>query len=195
MQLGSRHHGFTIVELITVITVAGILGVFTFSFFTNLTGTYTAMKKQTDLYQETAYAVERISRELRDAQPGVVAGPPLSFQLSHVTPADRPGDVNNKKYVKYYVNANRLYRVSGTDSPPDPSGGVLIAENVSTFSVTTSTVPPASPTHTVSLTLARGGQTVSFSAMICPKNYSPLTDGACIFTERDFGGCYEDKVF
>ena len=60
--------GFTLIEIVTVIVVLGILSVFTFSFIDNAVKTYMIGSKQRMLYQEASYIMERISRELRDAE-------------------------------------------------------------------------------------------------------------------------------
>jgi prepilin-type N-terminal cleavage/methylation domain-containing protein len=60
--------GFTLIEIVTVIVVLGILSVFTFSFIDNAVKMYSIGSKQRMLYQEASYIMERISRELRDAQ-------------------------------------------------------------------------------------------------------------------------------
>lgn len=203
-QARRASRGFTLIEMVVTIVILGILGLFGFSFFSNLTSTYTTMDKQTRLYQEAACAMERISRELRDAQRGVVVGPPLSFHLSRPTPADP------NVCVRYSVSGSNLVRQSGPlvnsactfTSPERP-----IAQNVGNatdFSVVELSpavddkITPANtvgPVYQVSLILSQDGQSQSFKAAVSPKNYSPLTDGACIFAGRNFGGCYEDKVY
>lgn len=69
-----RRHtsGFTLVELVTVIMVLGILSVGTVQFITDSAGGFATTVGRAELATDARFAVERISRELRDALPNSV---------------------------------------------------------------------------------------------------------------------------
>jgi len=82
--------GFTLIELITVVVILGILGVFTFQFLTSGMQTYAIVQKQKDLFDEARLCLERMSREIRDAEQILGFNPNINirFQKSHSTSYD-----------------------------------------------------------------------------------------------------------
>ncbi|HME45386.1 MAG TPA: type II secretion system protein [Syntrophorhabdales bacterium] len=86
--------GFTLIELVMTVIVISILGAFTFSVIWEYSSIY-ASTRQGFIYGEAAAVMERITRELRDAQNvdncGVYGGGDphsvLTFQPTHGTPA------------------------------------------------------------------------------------------------------------
>lgn len=67
MMIRDDSRAFTIIELVTVILVLSILGLFSFSFIDNAIKTYGLVKQQSPLYADGTYIMERITRELNDA--------------------------------------------------------------------------------------------------------------------------------
>ncbi len=184
--------GLTLVEMVMTVVVLGILGLFTFSYLGTFTSTYTVMEKQRRIYSEVTYAVERISRELRDAQGGVSTGAgTIAFRLSHATPAD------GSPYVRYRLSNQVLYRDSGPTAAYGTSK--ILADYVTAFAVSPVALPPGSPQgspfYSVGVTITKDGQSETLAAQISPKNYSALSDSACVFAGRDFGGCYQDVIY
>ncbi|HOJ70278.1 MAG TPA: prepilin-type N-terminal cleavage/methylation domain-containing protein [Syntrophorhabdaceae bacterium] len=182
-----KDKGFTLIEIIITIVILGIIGVFSFSFFGYLTRTYSMMGSKRTVHQEALYAIERISRELRDAKEVNVNNNVLQFERANPTGQD------SNKYVKFYLNGTDLYRDSASDSGfTTNTTHNIIARNVTSFTVSPSGTPLASNTViTISIGVT-SGETESYSTKICPKNYSDT--GVCTFTGRSFGGCYEDKI-
>ena len=76
-----RTLGFTLIELVVVITVMGILAVGTVRFITDASDGYAATARRTELGSTARLATERVSRELRNALPNSVrvAGNCLEF--------------------------------------------------------------------------------------------------------------------
>lgn len=67
-----RQVGFTLVELVMVIVLLGVVGVGMSSLISNSVQAYVDVSRRDDLTQQGRYAVERMTRELRNALPGSV---------------------------------------------------------------------------------------------------------------------------
>ncbi|MFQ5861924.1 MAG: type II secretion system protein J [Candidatus Brocadiales bacterium] len=65
--------GFTLVELIVVIVLASILGVFTFQFLTSGLRTFKDFSARKEKSNDANLTLDRVSRELRDARLGTVS--------------------------------------------------------------------------------------------------------------------------
>jgi prepilin-type N-terminal cleavage/methylation domain-containing protein len=196
--------GFTLIEIVTVIVVLGILSVFTFSFIDNAVKTYAIGSKQRMLYQEASYILERVTRELRDAQVVYIVNPGTDnsilnlFTKAHGTPMDSTTQVIFSRNI---VN-NELIRLSTVShtvgskatrfridygncaagpfivcsGPVDPSGIIQI-----TLSLTDQDIP-------VSDTASK---TVTLTTKVSPKNYLP---GASQYAGRSFNSDYYDVI-
>ncbi len=69
---GLRQNGFTLVELVMVIVLLGVAGVGVSSLISSSVQAYVDVARRDDLSQQGRYAVERMTRELRNALPGSV---------------------------------------------------------------------------------------------------------------------------
>ena len=67
-----RAHGFTLIELVVVITVMGILSVGAVAFITDASDGYASTVRRTELGSTMRLAAERMTRELRNALPNSV---------------------------------------------------------------------------------------------------------------------------
>ncbi len=180
--------GFSLIEIIITIVILGIIGLFSFAFFSSLTRTYAMIGAKRTVHQEAAYALERISRELRDAKTVNVNNSVLTLEKANPTGQD------GNKYVRFDLSGSDLYRKSASDSGfTTNTTNYIIARGVSNFTVSPNGTPlPLNTIITLTIGITRDGETQSYSVDICPKNYT--TDGSCNFTGRSYGGCYDDKI-
>ncbi|HOV89451.1 MAG TPA: prepilin-type N-terminal cleavage/methylation domain-containing protein [Syntrophorhabdaceae bacterium] len=183
-----KDKGFSLIEIIITIVILGIIGLFSFSFFSSLTRTYAMMGSKRTVHQEAAYALERVSRELRDAKKVNVNNDVLDFEKAN------PKGQDTNKYVKFYRSGSDLYRDSASDSGFTTNiTHNIIARNASKFTVSLDGTPPLTLNKiiTLEIEITKDGETQSYLVGIYPKNY---TNDSCNFNSRSYGGCYEDKI-
>ena len=72
MQRAGRQGGFTLVELVMVVVLLGVVGVGVSRLISTSVQAYVDVARRDDLTQQGRYAVERMTRELRNALPGSV---------------------------------------------------------------------------------------------------------------------------
>lgn len=170
----ANNKGFTLIEIIIVIVVLGVLSIFGFSFISTAVHTYSMMEKQKGLFDQATMVMERISRELRDAESITTAtGSTLEFTKSHGT------DEDSDTSISFELSGTTLQRL-GTDT-------VNLADNVTAFTVTNS-----SNEITISLTLESGEANITLQSYIYPKNLPFLDSDAP--SGRDFGGNWEEDI-
>lgn len=146
--------GFTILEMIIVIVILGILGVYTFSFLGDSMGAYVRVKEHKTLYDEGRMAMEYMVRELRDAnQNASITTTSSSITFTKVHPSSAT--------ITYSLTSGTLNRDSdGTTN--------ALAGNVQTFSPT---VSGTAPNQVVTLELILSGRgTVRLRTAIYPRN-------------------------
>ena len=178
----SNNKGFTLIKIIIVIIVLGVLSVFGFSFISTAIHTYSMMEKQKGLFDQAAMVMERISRELRDAESittpaSGASGSTLEFTKSHGT------DEDSDTSISFELSGTTLQRL-GTDT-------VNLADNVNTFTVSNS-----SNEITISLTLESGEANITLRSYICPKNLAypcPAPPDPCAPSGRNFGGHWQEN--
>jgi len=172
-----NNKGFTLIEIIIVIVVLGVLSVFGFSFISTAVHTYSKMEKQKSLFDQAVMAMERISRELRDASTITTAtGSTLEFTKSHGTPQE-----TITYDITFQLSGTTLQRI-GSTTPAT----VDIADNVTGFTVTNS-----SNEITISLTLESGDANITLQSYIYPKNLAFAGDA---YAGRNFAGDWEEHI-
>ena len=175
-------------EMIITIVILSIVALFTFSFFIDLTKVYTSMESQRTIHQEAAYIAERISREIRDAKSVSVSAGSIAFTRGHAIATDSGSNL----YVRFRLSGTDLYRDSGPSSS-SYTVSKIIGRNITSFTVAPTGILPQNTVAQVEISVSQSGLTQSYVTNVCPKNYT--TTGNCVFTGRDFGGCYEDRIY
>lgn len=172
--------GVTLIETIVVITLLGILGLFTFQLMGSSVETYIMAGRQAGLLAEGKLAMERLAREIRDAEEVLApasgsSSDSINFRKSHSTVLDSATDIT------FQVNGGILGRKRGAN-PPEP-----LAENVSTFQVTNN-----SNEIELELTLSlASGENVILHTKVYPKNL-PFTSKS--FSGAQFDGHWKEVV-
>ena len=178
--------GFTLIEIVTVVVVLGIIGAFTFSFINHAVTTYVTGNKQRMLYQEASYIMERITRELRDAQSVTIDTATLTITKAHVT-----GSMDTSTNIVFIRDANNNMLRS--------SGGVdrIMGKNVVQFTPSPSgTCASSDCSITIVLKLSdpnipindETARSVTLTTSVTPKNFNYGYTGRC------FNGDYEDVI-
>jgi prepilin-type N-terminal cleavage/methylation domain-containing protein len=207
--------GFTLMELVMTVVMLSFLSAFTFSVIWQYSQIY-ADTRQGYIYGEATGVLERISRELRDAD--LVDPPPTSppyyinFSLKHGTPQGNT-TLTPPYWVQYCTctNAGRtyLYRFQNTSqgvgnlcgSCPTTAANIsLMTGNVmnSGFQVKYFQNDPATvddDSYEITLQLASRGSasnnpSIRLVTRVSPRNYS-ITNFS---VSRSFGGNYYDEV-
>jgi prepilin-type N-terminal cleavage/methylation domain-containing protein len=198
MRLHISNKGFTLIEIVTVIVVLGILSVFTFSFIDNAVKTYTIGSKQRMLYQEASYILERITREVRDAQIIIISDAGTDHSTVDIQSKAHPTLMDPNLRILFQRNGTDLRRYYS-------SGGQIIGSKVTEFRVDSEycsancSGADEKGRITIKLTLTDPSipindpvaQAVTLTTTISPKNYIPSVNQ---YAGRSFNGDYEDVV-
>ncbi len=166
--------GFTLIEIIVVIVILSIVSAITIKFLVDSLTTYTMTVEQKTLFDEGKLALERMCRDLRDANS--ITTPPsggssssgtlLSFTRAHATAQDSAGDT-----IQFILSSGTLQRKAASRPTVD------LASYVTAITVTRGTSP--NNEITISLTLSRtlAGVTlnVPLRTSVTPKNFATDT--------------------
>ena len=160
---GCGNLGFTLIEVVIVIVILSIVSAITIYFLVSSLRVYTMTVNQKILFDEGKLAVERICRDIRDANSitGSTATS-ITFIRTHATGT---GQDNANETITYRWVGSNLEKVKA----PTP---YVIAENVFAFTVTRG----ADDEIKMVLTLSLGtGENVTLQTKVYPKN---LADSA-----------------
>jgi prepilin-type N-terminal cleavage/methylation domain-containing protein len=160
--------GFTMIEIIVVIIILSIVSAITIYFMVNSFRIYTMTVNQKSLLDEGKLALERMSRDIRDARnittpSGGGSGNLITFTRTHATAQD----IANES-ITFRLTGTTLEKVKASPSVASP-----MAENVSTFTVTRGTTNDEIKLMLIlSLTT---GEMVTLQTKIYPRNLADST--------------------
>jgi len=156
-ELLVRSKGFTLIEIIIVIVILSIVSAITIKFLFDSLRIYTMTVNQKTLFDEGKLALERMCRDIRDAN--AIAGTTASsvtFVRNNATVQDGAGEIIT---FRWNGGANPLEKVKG-------GIGYAMASNVNAFTVTNAT-------NEIQLQLTLGlasGENVTLQTRVYPKN-------------------------
>jgi prepilin-type N-terminal cleavage/methylation domain-containing protein len=109
----SNQKGYTLIEIVMVIVLLGIIGVVTFQVVFSGVETFTKARDRKDLYDQAKLAMERMVREIRDANQIVTpavgsTATSINFIKAHTSPGDTSTDIT------FQLDLERVGDVSGT---------------------------------------------------------------------------------
>ena len=160
--------GFTLIELVIVIVILSIVSVISINFLVNSLKTYSMMVNQKTLLDEGKLALERMCRDIRNAQSVTApaaggSGSQIIFTRTDATAQDIAGET-----ITFRLTGSTLEKVKTS-----PAATSAMAANVSAFTVTRGATEDEIK---VVLALALGsGENVTLQTKVYPKN---LTDSA-----------------
>ena len=170
MHLKSQK-GFTLIEIIVVIVILSIVSAITIKFLVDSLRIYTMTVDQKTLFDEGKLALERMCRDLRDANSITApssggsssSGTLLSFTRTHATAQDSAGDT-----IQFILSSATLQRKASTRPTVD------LASYVTAITVTRGTSPNNEITISFTLSHTMTGETLSVSLRtnVIPKNFS-----------------------
>ena len=171
--LEPRSKGFTLIEMVIVIVILSVVSAITIKFMVDSIQIYTMTVNQKTLLDEGKFALERMCRDIRDAQSISVpttgsSGSSITFVRTNATAYDGVGDT-----ITFQVPATTLIK---SKSPAYPGGATpALAEHV--VAVTGFTVTRGQSTtnnlNEITLTLnlsLTSGENVALQTRVYPKN-------------------------
>jgi len=146
--------GFTLIEIIIVIVILSIVSAITIKFLVDSLRIYTMTVNQKTLFDEGKLALERMCRDIRDANSITSTSNSITLTRTNATAQDTAGES-----ITFRLTGNTLEKVKA-------SIAYALASNVSTFTVTN-----ASNEITLQLTLLLGsGENVTLQTKVYLKN-------------------------
>ncbi len=175
--LEPRSQGFTLIEVIIVIVILAIASTITINFLTDSLRVYTMTVNQKTLFDEGKLALERMCRDIRDAQSITsVTADSITFVRNNATAQDIAGETI---VFQRNAGASTLEKVKAS-----PSATIAMADNVSSFAVTNAT-NEIQLQLTLQLTT---GENVNLQTKVYPKN---LVDNA---TYKSFSNNWQEEL-
>ncbi|MDI6762671.1 MAG: prepilin-type N-terminal cleavage/methylation domain-containing protein [Thermodesulfobacteriota bacterium] len=176
--------GFTLIEIIIVIVILSIVSGITIKFLIDSLKIYTMTVNQKTLFDEGKLAMERMCRDIRDANgiTGTTASS-ITFTRAHTTVQDVAGET-----IIFQLNAGTGTLQKDKSLPlPDPPP-VDMASNVTGFVVTNAT-------NEIQLRLTlqlTSGESVRLQTKVYPKNLPPDVTPLTATYNKHFGGNWKE---
>lgn len=166
-MLKSSSKGFTLIEAVIVIVILSIVSAITIYFLVNSLNVYTLTVNQKTLFDEGKLALERMCRDIRDANSITLpaaggSGSSITFARTHATAQDSASE-----NITFQWTGSNLQKVKAS-----PSATSTLAGNVSVFTVTRG-APATNNANEIKmvLTLSLGtGENVTIQTKVYPKN-------------------------
>ena len=160
MKLNSSR-GFTLIEIVIVIVILSIVSAITIYFLVSSLRVYTITVNQKTLFDEGKLALERMSRDIRDAN-SITGSSATSITFIRTNATGAGQDIANET-ITFQLTGTTLEKVKAS-----PAVTSAIAENVSAFTVTRA----ADDEIKLVLTLSLGtGENVTLQTKVYPKNF------------------------
>ena len=162
-KIRNLERGFTLIEIFIVIVILSIVSAITIYFLASSLRVYTMTINQKTLFDEGKLALERMCRDIRDAN-SITESSATSVTFTRTNATGAGQDIANETITFRLIGGN-LEKVK-TSIP------YVIAENVSTFTVTRG----ADDEIKMVLTLSLGtGENVTLQTKVYPKNLTEST--------------------
>ena len=167
-----RAKGFTLIEIIVVIVILCIVSGITIKFLVDSMRIYTMTVNQKTLLDEGKLAIERISRDIRDAQnilfPAASGtGNYIRFQRTHATSLDGANEIIRFQLALQLDGTYALQKVKNDTGPPTANLASNVLNNLTDFTVTRD----AGNEIQLYLKLSRiSGENVTLQTKVYPKN-------------------------
>jgi prepilin-type N-terminal cleavage/methylation domain-containing protein len=163
--------GFTLIEIVIVIVILAIVSAITIKFLTDGLRIYTMTVNQKTLFDEGKLALERMCRDIRDAQSISVPAAGASNTLITFIRNNATAQDGASESITFQRNAGNSTLEKVKTSPAATS---RMADNVNTFTVTRGAAATNNLNEiTLALNLLLGtGENVTLQTKVYPKNLS-----------------------
>jgi len=166
---GPFSKGFTLIEVVVVIVILSIASAITIKFLVDSLRIYTMTVNQKTLFDEGKLALERMCRDIRDANSITSPAAGGSGSLITVIRTNATAQDSASENITFQLTGANLEKVKTS-----PSATSTLAENVSTFTVTRG-APVTNDENEIKMVLTLSlptGENVTLQTKIYPKNLS-----------------------
>jgi len=193
-ELLVRSKGFTLIEIIIVIVILSIVSAITIKFLFDSLRIYTMTVNQKTLFDEGKLALERMCRDIRDAQDILYpaasgTGSYIRFTRTNATGASQDGadEIIRFQLALQPDGTYNLQKVKNDTGPPTADLASNVRNNVTDFIVTRDAGNEIQLYLKLSLAT---GENVTLQTKVYPKNL--LEDTLAPFTYKNFYYCWRD---
>jgi len=159
-EIRNLERGFTLIEVVIVIVILSIVSAITIYFLFSSLRVYTMTVNQMTLFDEGKLALERMCRDIRDAN-SITGSSATSVTFTRTNATGAGQDIANET-ITFQLTGSTLEKVKAS-----PSAFSAMAGNVSAFTVTRG----ADDEIKMVLTLSLGtGENVTLQTKVYPKN-------------------------